>query len=179
MPRDVISVGKQAIQHALINTTATIRLPANMVKTLTRWRRLERKLCREVDDIPDFEQVASNLGLSEQQKTPVRSARRALRLKPGGSSGNRLLDTTADRHGPVENKLQADDERESVKRRMEGLDDRERSVLALRFGLDGEPLSLKAAGTRQGVCSGWVRRIESSKSESSAAVTIIELHYVG
>jgi RNA polymerase primary sigma factor len=156
---------KQAIQHALINTTATIRLPANMVKTLTKWRRIEQNLCREGDHIPDFEQVASNLGLSEQQKTLVRSARRALRLKPGGSSGlgapNRLLDTTADRHGPVENKLQADDERESMNRRMEGLDDRERTVLALRYGLEGEPLSLKAVGTRLGVCSEWVRRIES------------------
>ena len=67
-----------------------------------------------------------------------------------------------DRHGPLENKLQADDDRESVRRRMEGLNERECTVLALRYGLDGEPLSLKAVGTRLGVSSEWVRRIESS-----------------
>ena len=33
---------KQAIRHALINTTATIRLPAHMIGLLTRWRRAER-----------------------------------------------------------------------------------------------------------------------------------------
>src|SRR5262245_47819249 len=31
---------KQAIRHALINTTATIRLPAHMVGLLTKWRRV-------------------------------------------------------------------------------------------------------------------------------------------
>src|SRR5947209_1753791 len=36
---------KQAIRHALINTTTTIRLPAHMVGLLTRWRRAERSLC--------------------------------------------------------------------------------------------------------------------------------------
>ena len=37
---------KQAIRHALINTTATIRLPAHMYSLLTKWRRAERLLCR-------------------------------------------------------------------------------------------------------------------------------------
>src|SRR5262245_62413090 len=35
---------KQSIRHALINTTATIRLPAHMVNLLTKWRRSERAL---------------------------------------------------------------------------------------------------------------------------------------
>ena len=43
---------KQAIRHALINTTATIRLPAHMVGLLTRWRRAERTLSRERGCIP-------------------------------------------------------------------------------------------------------------------------------
>src|SRR5215468_7420893 len=38
---------KEAIYRALINTTATIRLPAHMVSLLTKWRRAERTLCRE------------------------------------------------------------------------------------------------------------------------------------
>ncbi len=33
---------KQAIRHALINTTSTIRVPAHMVGLLTKWRRAER-----------------------------------------------------------------------------------------------------------------------------------------
>ena len=35
---------KQAIRHALTNTTATIRLPAHMVTLLSKWRKAERSL---------------------------------------------------------------------------------------------------------------------------------------
>jgi RNA polymerase primary sigma factor len=156
---------KETIRQALVNTTATIRLPRHMVRTLAKWRRMEQNLCCEGDHIPDFEEVASNLGLSERQKSLMRFAHRASRLRPGGSGAggapNCLLDAVMDRHGPLENKLQADDDHESMRRRMEGLNERERTVLALRYGLNGNPLSLKAVGTRLGVSSEWVRRIES------------------
>ena len=39
---------KQAIRHALTNTTATIRLPAHMVTLLSKWRKAERSLSREL-----------------------------------------------------------------------------------------------------------------------------------
>ena len=72
---------KQAIRHALINTTSTIRLPAHMVGLLTKWRRAERSLCRELRRTPTFEEIAASLGLSETQKTLVAQAHR-----PGSSS---------------------------------------------------------------------------------------------
>jgi hypothetical protein len=44
---------------------------------------------------------------------------------------------------------------------MERLDDRERAILALRFGLEGElPMTLKEVGRRLGVTREWVRKIE-------------------
>src|SRR5262249_1622448 len=55
---------KQAIRHALINTTSTIRLPAHMVGLLTKWRRAERTLCRDEGRAPTFDEVASYLRLS-------------------------------------------------------------------------------------------------------------------
>ena len=54
---------KQSIRHALINTTSTIRLPAHMVGLLTKWRRSERALCRELGRTPSFNEVASHLKL--------------------------------------------------------------------------------------------------------------------
>src|SRR5207248_6274122 len=57
--------------------------------------------------------------------------------------------------------LEADDERQSLWRRMQQLDERERSILSLRFGLEGElPLTLKEVGRRLGVTREWVRKIE-------------------
>ena len=46
---------KQAIRHALTNTTATIRLPAHMVTLLSKWRKAERALTRELGQAPTFE----------------------------------------------------------------------------------------------------------------------------
>jgi RNA polymerase primary sigma factor len=156
---------KQAIRDALNNRTATIRLPAHIVRLLTRWRRTERMLCSEGNRVPDFEEVASVLGLSSLQKSLVRKACRAGRLKLAGSPGeggpDRLLDVATDPHDPVEATLQADGERDRLKRQMESLDDLERTVLALRFGLDSEPLTLREVGTRLGLCGEWVRKIES------------------
>src|SRR5271170_616238 len=49
---------KQSIRHALINTTSTIRLPAHMVGLLTKWRRGERALYRQLGRTPTFNEVA-------------------------------------------------------------------------------------------------------------------------
>ena len=74
---------REAIQDALTNRTATIRLPAHMVKLLARWRRAERTLAREGDHTPDFEEVAGSLGLSERQKSLVSSHAYASRSSRG------------------------------------------------------------------------------------------------
>lgn len=156
---------KQAIRHALINTTATIRLPAHMVGLLTKWRRTERALTREFGCPPTSDQVAVSLGLTDSQKALVEKARRArqLRLESGGGEDGRAWspdESAADREAP-EAGLEADDERRDLLRRLERLDARERAILALRFGLEGEiPLTLKEVGRRLGVTREWVRKIE-------------------
>ncbi len=156
---------EQAIRDALINRTATIRLPVHMVKLLTKWRRTERTLCREGERMPDFEDVAAVLGLSDRQRSLVRKAHRASQLKLesscNGGVSNWLVEAATDEHGPVEALLEADDERNSLMRRMQVLNHFERAVLSLRDGLDGEPLARWEVGTRLGVSREWVRRIES------------------
>jgi RNA polymerase primary sigma factor len=156
---------KQSIRQALTNTTATIRLPAHMVGLLTKWRRTERTLCREQGCNPTFDQVANALGLSEAQRDLVAKARRAmqLRLESGGGddAGSWSPDeSTADGQAPDEAVADADEQR-SLLQRLERLDDRERTILSLRYGLGGEfPLTLKEVGRRLGVTREWVRKIE-------------------
>lgn len=155
---------KQSIRHALINTTATIRLPAHMVGLLTKWRRAERALARDFGYPPTAEQVAVSLGLTDAQKSLVQKARHArqLRLESGGEESGAWSpdDTTAEYDAP-DALLEADDERQNLLKRLERLDHRERAILALRFGLEGElPLTLKEVGRRLGVTREWVRKIE-------------------
>ena len=156
---------KQAIRHALINTTSTIRLPAHMVGLLTKWRRAERAICREQGCAPSFNEVALLMGLSEAQKSLVSKAHQARQLKLENS-----VATETGRWSPVDSNaryespgtsMEADDERRILMNRMERLDNRERSILALRYGLEGEsPLTLKEIGRRLGVTREWVRKIE-------------------
>ncbi len=57
--------------------------------------------------------------------------------------------------------LEADDERLTLLRSMERLEPRERTILTLRYGLEGEvPLTLKEIGRRLGITREWVRKIE-------------------
>jgi RNA polymerase primary sigma factor len=156
---------KQAIRHALINTTSTIRLPAHMVGLLTKWRRAERAIYREHGRAPTFGEVAAVLGLSETQKSLVAKAcqARQLKLQSSMTAGNSRWspEESKDHYQPPETVLEGDEERHALLRRMERLDARERTILALRYGLEGElPLTLKEIGRRLGVTREWVRKIE-------------------
>ncbi len=153
---------KQAIRHALTNTTATIRLPAHMVTLLSKWRKAERTLSRELGQAPTFDQVAVLLGLTDAQRVLVSRARRASLLRPeGGDDHGWSADSPSDDGNSPDSAMELDDDRRQLRDRLDRLDDRERLVLALRFGLDGdEPLTLKEVGRRLGVTREWVRKIE-------------------
>jgi RNA polymerase primary sigma factor len=170
---------KQAIRHALINTTATIRLPAHMVHLLTKWRRAERALTRARGRAPTADQVALDLGLTEAQRVLVEKAQRATQLRLESGTGEGSVDWPAggpsDSAAAPDATLEADDERNHLLRRMQRLDERERAIVTLRFGLGGElPLTLKEVGQRLGVTREWVRKIEMRavrKLEESDAST--------
>jgi len=153
---------KQAIRHALTNTTATIRLPAHMVTLLSKWRKAERALTRELGQPPTFDQVAVTLGLSDSQRVLVERAKRASQLRLEGGDGEAWTPDEAGDHreGP-DAALEAADERRHLLGRLDRLDDRERTIVSLRFGLDGgDPMTLKEVGQRLGVTREWVRKIE-------------------
>lgn len=156
---------KQSIRHALINTSATIRLPAHMIGLLTKWRRAERALCRQLGRGASFNEVADAIGLTESQKTLVARAHQARQLKlennitaparrglSWGSIGN---------YTPTDATLEANDEWRILLGRMGRLEPRERAILILRYGLEGESVqTLKEIGRRLGVTREWVRKIE-------------------
>ena len=111
---------KQAIRHALLNTAATIRLPAHVVGLLTKWRRAERALAREFGYAPTAEQVAVALGLTDSQKSLIEKAQIAgqLRLESNGpdEGGSWSPDHLADPGSPPDAQLEADDERQALER---------------------------------------------------------------
>ena len=67
----------------------------------------------------------------------------------------------------------ADEERAIVLDRMSRLDAREQTVLTLRYGLEGECLSLTEIGRRLGLCRVWVHEIELRRFASSPAPAVV------
>ena len=80
----------------------------------------------------------------------------------GDDDGGWSPDELADGHGMAGASLEADDERQVMRRRLAELEERERAVVVLRFGLEGEaPLTLREVGRRVGLTREWVRKLEA------------------
>ncbi len=153
---------KQAIRHALTTTGATIRLPAHVVNLLHRWRRAERTLRRRLGRDPGFDEVADALGLTDSHRDLVARALQARRLVAEGPAHDQApgAGVLAAGDDPAAG-LEAAEERRAVLGRLERLDDRERTVIRLRFGLGGhDPLTLKEVGRRLGITREWARKLE-------------------
>jgi RNA polymerase primary sigma factor len=167
---------KEAIREALINTTQTIRLPNHVVRRLTKWHRAERALRRLLGYEPTHDQIATALGLTEPQRALIETALRATRFchDQGDRDDGRgwTPDDMPDPGEAPDAPLLADEERRDLSQRLERLEDSERTVLTLRYGLEGEPpQTLKEVSQRLGVSREKVRQTELravQKLDSSA-----------
>jgi RNA polymerase primary sigma factor len=162
----------RAIRHALVKTAPTIRLPDCARELLTRWWRADRCLRRQFGRAPSSDEVALSLGLSAAQRDMATRALKAGRVRAEGGSESRPdredMSTLADRGGRVDGPLEAEDERALARRLLGRLQDRERAVVAWRFGLGGEPMTLEQIGQRLGLTRERVRQIEAGAMEKLA-----------
>ncbi len=157
---------KQSIKRALINTAKTIRIPAYMVELLSKWRRASTRLAEELGRSPTPEEVARVLGLPKKKLSIIKKAIRIYNLTPqtdqsetGWSLGEMVMDEHA--HTP-EDELLEHDNLKHVMRQLEVMDQREATVLRMRFGLnDHEPRTLKEIGQTLGLTRERVRQIET------------------
>jgi RNA polymerase primary sigma factor len=156
---------EEAIRDALLNRTATIRLPAYITRLLTKWHRAKQALHQQWEYPPSFDEVASHLGLTERERKLVHMAQRTLRIKQesdfhadrGDTYFYEAIDTSV---GPDDG-IQIQEDREDVESRMRCLDERELKVLEFRFGFNGEsPLTLNEIGKHMGLTREWISVIE-------------------
>ena len=157
---------KQSIKRALINSAKTIRIPAYMVELLSKWRRATARLSEELGRTPTNEEVARVLGLPKKKLPIIRKAIRISNSTPqsdqnesGWSLGEMVMDERL--KSPDEMLLDHDILHHAMDL-LEDLDERESTVLRLRFGLDGsDPKTLKEIGAELGLTRERVRQIET------------------
>jgi len=157
---------KQSIKRALINSAKTIRIPAYMVELLSKWRRASVRLSDELKRNPTPEEVARLLGLPKRKLPIIKKAIQIYNSTPqtdqadsGWSLGEMVMD---DKMRRPEDELLENDIMSQIKSMMAELDEREFSVLKMRFGLENtEPHTLKEIGELLGLTRERVRQIET------------------
>lgn len=156
---------KQSIKRAIINSGKTIRIPAYMVEVLTKWRRATAKLQDQLGRTPTLEEVAKFMELPARKLRIVKKAIQLYNSTPqqeqaddNWSMGEIVPDERS--KGP-EDELIDGDSLKHVRGMLQGMEEREATILRMRFGLDdGEPRTLKEIGEALGLTRERVRQIE-------------------
>ncbi|MDX1341118.1 MAG: RNA polymerase sigma factor RpoS [Reinekea sp.] len=156
---------RQTIERAIMNQTRTIRLPIHVVKELNVYLRAARELAQKLDHEPTPEDIAELL------EKPVDDVKKMLALNErvtsidtpvGHTTDKSLLDTIADdRANDPSDSLQDDDLKASIDRWLDELSEKQREVVARRFGLRGyETSTLEDVGREIGLTRERVRQIQ-------------------
>jgi RNA polymerase primary sigma factor len=158
---------RQAVQRGVANKSRTIRIPVHIVEREQKVARAERELLTKLERPPTAEEIAKAAKLPLAQVREVREAARAVtsldRPIGGEDDGASYGDLFASQTPAPEEELEVSLREEALKRALVELPEREREVIKLRYGLDGDqdPLSLEAIGKRLGLTRERVRQIEA------------------
>jgi RNA polymerase primary sigma factor len=157
---------KQSIKRALVNTAKTIRIPAYMVELLAKWKRATSKLQEELGRAPSQEEVARHLELPRKKLNIIKKAIRVYNSTPQSEqaeNGWSLDEMLMDGHAKTpDTEMGEADDLQRVMELLDKMDQREATVLRMRYGLDGgEQRTLKEIGECLGLTRERVRQIQS------------------
>jgi len=156
---------KQSIKRALANQTKTIRLPVHVVDKIARIRKTEVRLREFLEREPTDEELAEELGSTARRIRRYREASQAplpldAQLDSGDSGSVSEIVADEDAAAPFDRML-GNNDRDLLYEVMATLQERERKILAMRFGLDdGKPRTLQNIGDHFGITRERIRQIQ-------------------
>jgi len=166
---------RQAVARALADKARTIRMPVHVVEKLNKIVRSERKLRAELGREPNAAEIGRDLDLSPEEVEHIRrSAQTPVSLeKPVGDE-----DESEFGHFITDENLPLPDEeaeitlrKETLRKILGTLSSRERQVLELRYGLDGQhPRTLDEVGRTFNVTRERIRQIENQSLKKLRAL---------
>ncbi|MGB8005021.1 MAG: sigma-70 family RNA polymerase sigma factor [Gaiellaceae bacterium] len=164
---------RQAVQRGVANKSRTIRIPVHIVEREQKISRAERELLGKLERDPTDEEVAERSKLSLKHVKEVRAAARAVTSldKPIGADGDSNFgDLIAGEDAEPSEEVHVSLAENTVRDAVETLPDREREVVKLRYGMDGDPdpKSLEEIGRQLGLTRERVRQIEARALERLA-----------
>ena len=159
---------RQAISRAIADQARTIRIPIHMIETINRINKIMRKYLQENGKEPDVDTIAEEVGLSiEKVKNVIKITKEPISLEApiGNEDDGRFGDFIEDKTSlaPADAVLK-DDLRLQIEGVLEQLNEREKAVIKMRFGImdDESDRTLEEIGKELNVTRERVRQIESS-----------------
>ena len=157
---------KQAIKRALINAVQPVHIPAYMVELISKWKRKSRELEEKLGHVPSNEELGVALEITPRKMRMIKKAMSAFRRPAQTESRDEeslgIAELLEDSKTPKpEDNVFKKDDLNTIRQLLETIDEREATILRLRYGLDGnEPLTLKEIGREIGLTRERVRQLE-------------------
>src|SRR5271155_795207 len=157
---------KQSIKRALANQSKTIRLPVHLVDKISKMRRVSLQMSEELGREPTDEELSEEIGissgkLSQLETVSIRPA--SLDAPISDDDSTEFGEIVADEDAQTPFELFRDKNmRDELSELLEVLDERERTIIFERFGLDGgEPKTLEEVGKKFGVTRERIRQLQN------------------
>jgi RNA polymerase primary sigma factor len=157
---------RQAVQRGVANKSRTIRIPVHIVEREQKISRAERELTAKLEREPTDGEIAKKAKLTVKHVKEVRAAARAVTSldKPIGTGGDATFgDLIPGEAAEPSEEVHVSLAEDAVRSAVETLPEREREVVKLRFGMNGDhdPQSLEQIGKQLGLTRERVRQIET------------------
>jgi RNA polymerase primary sigma factor len=156
---------KQAIERAIANQSSIVRLPIHVTADISKLTRATRELSRTLKREPSIMELTEKTGLSGRYVKKLNTISKksySLEASFPDDTDQSLLDRLEDDRFPSPMEIIDESRRtERITNWLGMLDDNERTILKLRFGLESdEPQTLESIGKSFGVTRERVRQIE-------------------
>jgi RNA polymerase primary sigma factor len=161
---------RQAIFHALSEHARAFRLPQKLSGQVSKMESARSALALELERPPTTQEIARKADMTEEEVETLRlAAGEDLSLSSAvGEDGNLELGDMLEQDTipPVELELMRTSFAERIQAMVSDLDEKERDVIRMRFGLDGEdPRTLQEIGESLNLSRERIRQIESRAKE--------------
>jgi len=161
---------RQAIFHALSEGARAFRVPQKLSGQVSKVGNARDELAAQLERAPTTEEVAQKTELSKEEVEAIlRVSGEDLSLSTALSEDGSLeLGDTLEQETipPIELELIKESFAEQIQDMVSQLDEKERQVIRMRFGLDGEePRTLQEIGETLGLSRERIRQIESKAKE--------------
>jgi RNA polymerase primary sigma factor len=169
---------RQAIQRGLEQKARTIRVPTDLAQRERRVARVERELATELGREPTDEEIAERAKIDIEELDRIRSASRVVTSldRPVGDDEETSLGSLLPSERPApEEEVSVTLEEQTLRRAISRLPDEERSVVKLRYGINGnEPTTIRETGRQLGIPGRQVERLEAQALRRLASQREIE-----